>query len=256
MSVFLQKLLFIIVVYIVYYTGIFYIIKPDIFQDTYYLTYLIMLYTGGIIDTIIRPIEEEKKGQGNFEKYLIILFLLNPFVLIGAVVEVEYYGWRNDILLVLLTHVSYFLSLLIIAFGKSFPGISTLFSFPENINTPYPYNLLCFMIIFLGLILVAWANYTLLVIGKIGLKAREPFHIPSKLVFEGPYKHSRNPIYLAVVIMLVGLAIVTTSLLLTILTLVLFFLFHIKFIGWEEKNLEEVFGDEYLDYKKRVRRWI
>ncbi|MHA2252849.1 MAG: methyltransferase family protein [Candidatus Kariarchaeaceae archaeon] len=158
--------------------------------------------------------------------------------------------------LVWITVISYFLSFLIQKLVEYFPGISTLFSYPEKINIPYPFNLLGLIICFLGLILVAWANFTLLVVGKIGLKAREPYHIPSNLVFKGPYKYSRNPIYLAVVIMLFGLVIVTTSLLIAILTIGVFFLFRIKFIGWEEKNLEEAFGSEYLDYKKRVRRWI
>ncbi len=117
MSVFSQKLIFIVVVYIVYYTGIFYLIKPDIFQDTYYLTYLILIYAGGIIDTIIRPIEEVKKEEGNFEKYIAILFLLSPFFLIGAVVEAEYYGWRNDILSVI-GLIVYFFTVAMLVFSR------------------------------------------------------------------------------------------------------------------------------------------
>ena len=155
-----------------------------------------------------------------------------------------------------MTIVSYFLAILLTKFVIYFPSILTLFIFPKNINIPYPYNLFGLVIIFLGLLLAIWANYTLLVVGKIGLKAREPFHIPSRLIFEGPYKFSRNPVYLAVIIMLFGLVIVITSLVILIITIGLFFLFHVKFIGWEEKNLEEAFGDEYLEYKKSVRRWI
>ncbi|MCE7733765.1 MAG: isoprenylcysteine carboxylmethyltransferase family protein [Candidatus Heimdallarchaeota archaeon] len=127
MSVFLQKLLFIVVVYIVYYTGVFYFIKPDIFRDTYYLTYLILLYAGGIIDTIIRPIEEEKKEEGNFEKYIVLLFLLSPFFLIGAVVEAEYYGWRNNIISVIGLIVYFFsVAMLVLSrinLGKQATGI-------------------------------------------------------------------------------------------------------------------------------------
>jgi len=105
-------------------------------------------------------------------------------------------------------------------------------------------------------VLVIWANYTLLFVGKIGLNAREPFQTPSTLVVEGPYKFSRNPIYLAVTILLIGLAILVGSLSIFIVAIVLFIIFQKWFVGWEEKKLEEVFGEEYLEYKKRVRRWL
>lgn len=158
--------------------------------------------------------------------------------------------------LIWMTIVSYFILILLRESIKKVPGISTLFLFPKNIKIPYPYNYFGLVISFVGLLLVAWANYNLLVVGKIGLKAREPFHIPSRLIFEGPYKYTRNPIYLAVIIMLLGVVIIFTSLVIAIINVGIFLLFHIKFIGWEEKNLEIVFGNQYLDYKKRVRRWI
>jgi protein-S-isoprenylcysteine O-methyltransferase Ste14 len=132
----------------------------------------------------------------------------------------------------------------------------SFFFFPEDISVPFPYNLSGFLVIVLGFVLVIWANYTLLFVGKIGLNAREPFQTPSTLVVEGPYKFSRNPIYLAVTILLIGLAILVGSLSIFIVAIVLFIIFQKWFVGWEEKKLEEVFGEEYLEYKKRVRRWL
>jgi protein-S-isoprenylcysteine O-methyltransferase Ste14 len=132
----------------------------------------------------------------------------------------------------------------------------SFFFFPKKINIPYPYNLLGVLVIGLGFMLVVWANYTLLFVGKIGLNAREPFQTPSTLVKEGPYRFSRNPIYLSIIIILIGLAILVGSLSIFIIALLLFIILWKWFVSWEEKKLEEAFGEEYLEYKKRVRRWL
>ncbi|MHA1675364.1 MAG: hypothetical protein ACTSYI_17265 [Promethearchaeota archaeon] len=87
---------FVIIVYGILYTGSYLLIIPEIFQDIYYLLYLILLYFGGIVDTFVRPIETEKKEEGNFEKYIGLLFILNPFIMMGSVWEVNLYGWRME----------------------------------------------------------------------------------------------------------------------------------------------------------------
>jgi len=130
------------------------------------------------------------------------------------------------------------------------------FFFPVDPFIPFPYNLCGLLVSVLGFALSIWANYGLLYIGKIGLKAREPFHTPSTLVVEGPYRFSRNPIYLGAIMMILGLAILLSSLTLFIITIALFILFRVWFIRWEEKKLEEAFGQDYLEFKRRVRRWL
>ncbi len=126
--------------------------------------------------------------------------------------------------------------------------------FPENPIIPYPYNLFGLLIIVLGFALIIWANYTLL--RKISLEEREPFHTPSALVLNGPFQFSRNPVYLSVIMMAFGLATLFGSLILFILPIIFFFVFHRFLIRWEEKKLEETFGEDYLEYKMRVRRWL
>ncbi|MHA1977618.1 MAG: methyltransferase family protein [Candidatus Hodarchaeales archaeon] len=120
----------------------------------------------------------------------------------------------------------------------------------------FPYNLLGLLLMCLGFILIVWANYTLLIIGKISLANREPFHIPESLVREGPYRFSRNPIYLSAVILVFGLATLIGSLTLLILSLGIYIILRAFFISWEEKKLEEVFGEDYREYKRQVRRWL
>lgn len=126
--------------------------------------------------------------------------------------------------------------------------------FPKNPIIIFPYNLIGLLIIVLGLALIIWANYTLL--QKISLEEREPFHTPSALVLNGPFQFSRNPVYLSVIIMAFGLATLFGSLILFILPPIFFIIFHRFFVRWEEKKLEEAFGEDYLEYKRHVRRWF
>lgn len=78
----------------------------------------------------------------------------------------------------------------------------------------------------------------------------------SQLVLTGPYRYTRNPMYLGLLVLLTGWAIhlgnLSSLVLLPLFIIVLTF-FQIK---PEELALETVFGDDYLAYKKRVRRWI
>lgn len=126
--------------------------------------------------------------------------------------------------------------------------------FPENPIIIFPYNLIGLLIGVLGFALIIWANYTLL--QKITIDEREPFHTPSALVLNGPFQFSRNPVYLSVIMMALGIAIFFGSLILLIFPPIFFIVFNRFLIRWEEKKLEETFGEEYLDFKRNVRRWI
>ncbi|MFQ5820459.1 MAG: methyltransferase family protein [Candidatus Heimdallarchaeota archaeon] len=130
-----------------------------------------------------------------------------------------------------------------------------IFTFPADI-IPHPYNLVGILFIPVGMLLVIWANYALLHIGKIGLRDREPMQRPSNLVLVGPYRFTRNPIYLGCLLMLLGLVIVWSSVVTAFFLILVYIVFRYVFIKREETILEEEFGDEYRDFKKRVRRWV
>lgn len=84
----------------------------------------------------------------------------------------------------------------------------------------------------------------------------QPHHPTTALVTGGFYRFSRNPIYLGVTLVYLGLAAGLASLgVLALLPAVLAAL-HLGVIRREERYLEEKFGSAYLDYKARVRRWI
>ena len=78
----------------------------------------------------------------------------------------------------------------------------------------------------------------------------------SNLVTFGPYKMTRNPMYLGILIAVAGLAIVIGTVF-SYGAIVLFFLFaNFISIPYEEEKMEKQFGDAYRAYKSRVRRWI
>ncbi|MFX0051053.1 MAG: methyltransferase family protein [Candidatus Hermodarchaeota archaeon] len=83
----------------------------------------------------------------------------------------------------------------------------------------------------------------------MGLNAREPFQTSSTLVIEGLYKFSRNPIYLSIIIILIGLAILAGSLSIFITVIVLFIIFCKFLVSWEEKNLRKHLGKNILNIK-------
>jgi len=113
-----------------------------------------------------------------------------------------------------------------------------------------------------------WAG-GLVVAASIGILGVWPIHLFRKsgqnptpwtetpeIIVLGPYKFTRNPMYLMMVLACLGFAIVFSEPWILILTPVLVVaLYHIA-IKHEEVYLEEVFGDSYLHYKKMVRRWI
>lgn len=72
-----------------------------------------------------------------------------------------------------------------------------------------------------------------------------------RLTTSGPFRYTRNPSYLALAAIYAGIAVLRNSLwAMLLLPLV------VMVIGREERYLERTFGEEYLDYKGQVRRWI
>ncbi len=76
------------------------------------------------------------------------------------------------------------------------------------------------------------------------------------IVSSGPFRLSRNPIYLGMVLLCAGLASLANSLWLLVLALPFAVILQKGVIEREEAYLEQKFGDSYLRYKARVRRWI
>jgi protein-S-isoprenylcysteine O-methyltransferase Ste14 len=84
----------------------------------------------------------------------------------------------------------------------------------------------------------------------------EPWKPTTAIIDSGLYGLSRNPIYLAMVLIYLGLSLLVNSVWLLIFLPLVLLVIHFGVIVREEKYLEGKFGEDYLDYKKRVRRWI
>ena len=78
----------------------------------------------------------------------------------------------------------------------------------------------------------------------------------SSILARGPFRLSRNPMYLQMVLVCVGFAVVLSNLWILLLTPFCAWALQALAIIPEETYLEAKFGEAYLAYKRRVRRWL
>lgn len=120
----------------------------------------------------------------------------------------------------------------------------------QIIGSPLRYAGAVFIVAGLGL--VSWAAF---LFHRAGTAIR-PFQVASALVAAGPYRMTRNPMYLAMVVILLGTGILLGSAVPFIVVPAFTVLIELRFIRMEERALEATFGQAYRDYKARVRRWL
>ncbi|HCJ27952.1 MAG TPA: isoprenylcysteine carboxylmethyltransferase family protein [Pseudomonas sp.] len=108
------------------------------------------------------------------------------------------------------------------------------------------------VLIALGVLLMVWAacemfrHHTTL----------NPYGKPSSLLQSGPFRFSRNPIYLADTLVYCGIALLLASLWPWLLLPLLIASMQRTVIVHEEHLLTRLFGDQYRAYRRRVRRWL
>lgn len=78
---------------------------------------------------------------------------------------------------------------------------------------------------------------------------------PERLVSTGPFAYSRNPMYLGHIIFLVGLALSLRSIFAAVIAVVTAVWFQYR-VRRDERRLRERFGQPYIDYAARVKRWV
>jgi protein-S-isoprenylcysteine O-methyltransferase Ste14 len=90
-------------------------------------------------------------------------------------------------------------------------------------------------------------------------RANTPFdvrRVPDTLIVEGCYRYSRNPTYVALVVVCMGISVISDNpWIFATLSFAIVYMSKV-IIPNEEVHLEAQFGDEYMHYKSRVRRWI
>lgn len=104
----------------------------------------------------------------------------------------------------------------------------------------------------LGVALLAWSMQLFRRAGT-NVETRKPTHA---LVATGPYRVSRNPIYIALSLMHVGIGTLGDNLWLVGLVVPALLVIRYGVIAREEQYLEGKFGDDYRRYRSAVRRWL
>ena len=83
-----------------------------------------------------------------------------------------------------------------------------------------------------------------------------PFSESTTLITDGFYKYTRNPMYVGMNSFLLGLLIILNNPINFTFLVIFFFIVRNLFVIKEELQMEQTFGEDYLSYKGRVRRWL
>lgn len=84
----------------------------------------------------------------------------------------------------------------------------------------------------------------------------EPWKPTTAIITDGIYSYTRNPVYIAMVVIFLGVELIFNSLWFAPFLVLVLLAVHYGVILREERYLENKFGEEYLSYKRSVRRWI
>jgi len=125
-----------------------------------------------------------------------------------------------------------------------------IFPIKKIIFSPYTYLGWLVVVFGAGIDIWAWVLFR-----KKGT-TMNPYKTSAKFVVEGPYRFSRHSMYLGMAMVLFGLVILLGSLVSFIFPAAFVILMEVLFVDFEEKNMEKIFGGEYVKYKNGVRRWI
>jgi len=139
-------------------------------------------------------------------------------------------------------HYFFFCLVLSVALYSIFPSVNFI---------RYPWSLagLLLMVKGLAFVLISWALFK-------KYKTPEGFQKSTNLVTKGLYRYSRNPMYLGGIIFLTGMSIILGNVISFVSPVLFFLVVNFMFIPYEEEKAEREFDLEYLEYKKRTRRWF
>ena len=129
---------------------------------------------------------------------------------------------------------------------------TTAYYWPGYRLVPPPYNWFGMAVVLGGLIFGGVGSRTF-VRRRTNLNT---FRDPGTLVTDGLFAVSRNPMYLGFVLALAGVVLVVNCSTPLVFVLVFFAVAQFWYIPFEERRMREVFGDAYVAYSRKTRRWI
>lgn len=138
----------------------------------------------------------------------------------------------------------------------AFAGIAGVLEYGVGLNhSRGPFVIRCAI----ALIVFIFSGY-LALHAFVVLKKRGTFIDPNRpttqIVEDGPFRFSRNPMYLSLLLVLLGLAVLFLSIWFSLSAIGLWWVFDRIAVAPEEEYLEHKFGSRYTEYRSRVRRWI
>ncbi|MBL4789377.1 MAG: isoprenylcysteine carboxylmethyltransferase family protein [Kordiimonadaceae bacterium] len=83
-----------------------------------------------------------------------------------------------------------------------------------------------------------------------------PYKSPDKMVSRGPFAFTRNPMYLGMLLVLLGVATLYGTVVGLLFSALYFAVANWWYIPFEEAKMANIFGDAFTDYSRRVRRWL
>lgn len=167
---------------------------------------------------------------------------INPFILGRSDTAHDYIGKVFKIIFALITA-----TVIIYAASPKVYGYLMPIALLERLAV----KVLGLVLLFLSLIWTLLAQAQMGNSWRIGIDAQRK----TELVQGGVFRLSRNPIFLGMIVTLVGLFLVLPNAL-TLLILVLGFVLIQIQVRLEEEYLTSIDGDNYLEYRRRVRRWL
>ncbi|MFW5656819.1 MAG: methyltransferase family protein [Bacteroidota bacterium] len=125
------------------------------------------------------------------------------------------------------------------------------FFLPAYNFIPFPFNLSGLIIVYLGFVVMGKSR-ELFKKNAVSLDITEP----AILIREGVFLKSRNPMYAGMFLLLLGTAICFRNIFSILSAFAFVIMVQIFVIPREEKLMLKAFGDEYLAYKRKIRRWL
>jgi len=150
-----------------------------------------------------------------------------------------------------LAHLLQIIVILAFFLAWFFDSFILKFSTEPVSSNPLGVRIVLFIIVFiLGFMLMGLAHKAL-----FGMFIHGERQETSTLVTTGIFAHVRNPMYLGIFLIFLAFILVTFSIISVIPWILIIILFN-QMTNYEEKDLEKIFGEEYLEYKSRVPKWI
>ena len=136
--------------------------------------------------------------------------------------------------------------------GLGVVGVGLQYVIPLSIGIDTPANYLG-----IGVIIVSIAGIGFLFkLFKRYETEIEPWKTTSNIITTGPYKYSRNPVYIFLCGVPIGLGIIFNTYWALFAFIPALIIVYYTAVKKEEKYLETKFGQDYLDYKTKIRRWL